>query len=99
VKVGAAYFRMGRTEDADRHFDRAHKAFEARVSRGADDASTRYYIAQALALRGETERALDSLERVARKLPALTRARAACDPDLETLRGEPRFQALVAAHV
>jgi adenylate cyclase len=90
---------MGRLEDADRHFDRALKAFEARVSRGADDASTRYYIATVHALRGETDQALDSLERVARRLPALTRARAACDPDLESLRGHPRFDALLASHV
>ena len=99
VKVGATYFRMGRLEDAERHFERAQKAFEARVARGADDASTRYYIATALALRGEVDRALDSLERVARKLPALTPARAACDPDFESLRGEPRFQAIIASHV
>jgi tetratricopeptide (TPR) repeat protein len=99
VKVGATYFRMGRLEDAERHFDRALKAFEARVSRGADDAATRYYIATALALRGETDRALDSLERVVRKLPALTRARAACDVDLESLRADPRFEAILAPHV
>jgi eukaryotic-like serine/threonine-protein kinase len=99
VKVGATYHRMGRPEDAGRHFDRALKAFEARVSRGADDPATRYYISTALALRGEIDRALDSLERVVRAQPLLTRARAACDPDLEPLRGHPRFDQLLAAHV
>ena len=99
VKVGAAYHRMGRPEDADRHFERALKSFEARVSRGADDPATRYYIATAHALRGDAGEALDSLARVARRQPALTRARAAGDPDLESLRGDPAFDALLAADV
>jgi eukaryotic-like serine/threonine-protein kinase len=99
VKVGSVYQRLGRTEDAARHFDRAQKAFDARVARGADDPATRYYIATALALRGETERALESLGEVARIQPALTRARALRDPDFDVLRGEPRFQQIVAAHV
>jgi hypothetical protein len=34
---------------------------------------------------------------VARALPELTAARARIDVDLESLRGEPRFQALAAA--
>jgi hypothetical protein len=87
--------RLNRPEDADRHFDRAVKSFEARVARGADDPFTRYYIACLHALRGDRERALDSLERVARTLGPLTAARVVGDPDLETLRTEPRFTALL----
>jgi serine/threonine protein kinase/Tfp pilus assembly protein PilF len=96
VKIGAAYHRHGDAAEATRYFDRALKAFEARVARGADDPFTRYYIACLLALRGEHDRAIDSLERVAGKYPQLTAARASRDIDLESLRGQPRFQALLS---
>ncbi len=96
VKMGAAYLRQNRAEDAARHFGRALKAFDARVATGADDASTRYYIAVVHALRGERELALDSLERTARTLPALIAARARIDIDLASLRDEPRFRAITS---
>jgi tetratricopeptide (TPR) repeat protein/predicted Ser/Thr protein kinase len=95
VKVGAAYHRKGQPEDAKRHFDRALKAFDERAARGADDPFTRYYIACLHALRGDQDRALESLERVAATLPALTVARARRDPDLDPLRSNPRFIALL----
>jgi serine/threonine protein kinase/tetratricopeptide (TPR) repeat protein len=94
MKIGAAYHRMGKAEEAARFFDRALKLFDARVAKGADDPYTRYYIACLLALRGDDERALDALERVYAMLPALTAARASRDPDLDTLRGRPRFEAI-----
>jgi serine/threonine protein kinase/Tfp pilus assembly protein PilF len=97
VKIGAAYQRQGRAGDAERHFGRALKAFEARVATGADDPFTRYYIACLHALRGDADRALDSLERVAQKLPALTAARARVDVDLAPLRDDPRFRAITSA--
>jgi serine/threonine protein kinase/tetratricopeptide (TPR) repeat protein len=92
VKLGAAYHRLGNAERAQRYFDLALKTFESRVAKGADDPYTRYYIACLHALRGDIERALDSLERAATALPALTSARVRRDPDLELLRSHPRFE-------
>jgi tetratricopeptide (TPR) repeat protein len=94
IKIGAAYLRLGRNDDAERHFARALKSFDARVANGADDPFTRYYVGTLHALRGEPDRALDSLERVARVLPRLTASRARVDVDLESLREDPRFIAL-----
>ena len=99
VKVGAVYLEQGRAEDAARHFDRAQRAFETRVARGADDPATRYYIAESLALRGETERGLDMLAHVVERLPELTRARARRNPDFDTLRPLPRFQEIIGPDV
>ena len=81
VRIGATYFREHASADAERHFSRALKTFDARVGTGADDPFTRYYIACLHALRGETAQALESLERVAAHLPALTAARARRDID------------------
>jgi serine/threonine protein kinase/tetratricopeptide (TPR) repeat protein len=97
IKVGIVYLRLGRHDDAQRHFARALKSFDARVANGADDPFTRYYVATLHALAGDRERALDYLERVARILPRLTAARARVDVDLESLRDEPRFRALTTA--
>jgi serine/threonine protein kinase/Tfp pilus assembly protein PilF len=94
VKLGAVYLREGRTAEAEERFDVALKKFDARVANGADDPFTRYYIACLHALRGDRDRALAALERVAQALPRLTAARIVRDPDLESLREEPRFLAL-----
>jgi tetratricopeptide (TPR) repeat protein len=96
VKLGAAYQRLGNGEAASAQFDRALRTFQARVAKGADDPYTRYYIACLHALRGDSARALDSLERVAAELPALTAARVRRDPDLDSIRGEPRFIAIAS---
>ena len=62
---------------------------------GADDPFTRYYVACVHALTGAADRAFDSLQKVGGKLPALTAARMQRDPDLDPLRQDPRFEALV----
>jgi hypothetical protein len=94
--MGAAHHRQGRTEEATRHFERAVRMFDSLIANGADDPFTRYYIAVAHALTGATDRAFDSLERVAARLPALTVARMRRDPDLETLRQNSRFDHILA---
>lgn len=99
VKVAAAYLRQGRHEDAARHVDRAIRAFDMRVARGADDPFTRYHVATLHALRGDADRAFESLHRVMKLQPALTRARLVRDKDLESLRADPRFTELVGTHV
>jgi serine/threonine protein kinase/Tfp pilus assembly protein PilF len=96
VKMGAAHHREGRAGRAAAHLERAVRMFDGLVARGADDPFTRYYVACAHALSGDAGRALDSLERVAARLPALTAARMRRDPDLDSLRGDARFVALVA---
>ena len=95
IKIGAACHRQDRTADAARHFTRARKLFDSLLARGADDPFTRYYIACMYALTGDRDRALESLEKVAAKLPALTAARLRRDPDVATLRSDPRFQAIL----
>jgi non-specific serine/threonine protein kinase len=99
MKIGAAYHRLGDAAEATRHFTRALKLFDALIARGADDPFTRYYVACLHALRGDADRAFESLERVARKLPALTAARARRDPDLESIVNDPRFAAVLASEL
>jgi serine/threonine protein kinase/tetratricopeptide (TPR) repeat protein len=96
MKMGAAHHRLGHTAEATRHFDRALKMHDALTARGADDPFTRYYIAGIHALRRETDKALDSLERVAARYPRLTAARLVRDPDMESLRGNDRYVRLTA---
>ena len=97
IKMGAAYHRLGRPAEATRHFDRARKLFDSLIAKGADDPFTRYYIAGLHALSGDADRAFESLQRVAERLPALTAERVRRDPDLESLRGDPRFAAIASA--
>jgi serine/threonine protein kinase/Tfp pilus assembly protein PilF len=85
-KLGAAYLRLGQAADAERHLALAIRSYEERLARGADDPATKYYAAIALALRGETDRAVKYLEATWPRLGALNRQRVARDPDLESVR-------------
>jgi serine/threonine protein kinase/tetratricopeptide (TPR) repeat protein len=94
-KLGAAHLRSGDPDEAQRQFKVAAKSYDERVAKGADDPATKYYIACLWALRGDADRAIRHLGETAAAFPALTRRRARTDPDLESLRQDPRFVALV----
>ena len=96
-KIGATYLRMGQHENAERHFTRAMKSFEARLARGADDPFTKYYIAGLCGLRGDIDHAVRYFEETLQQLPALNRTRARLDPDFEAVRADPRMSVLLAA--
>jgi len=96
IKMGGAHHRLGHTAEAAHHFDRALKMHAALTGRGADDPFTRYYIANLHALRADVDKAFDSLERVSARFPELTAARMRRDPDLESLRDDPRWAQLTA---
>jgi len=94
ARTGGVLRRLGRDAEAEEQLRLAVDAFEERLRVGADEPFTRYYVACALALLGEKERALDSLERAAATRREFTVERARIEPDLESLRGEPRFTRL-----
>jgi tetratricopeptide (TPR) repeat protein len=95
-RLGASLKHLGEEAAAKTELDLALEAFERRVRMGSDEPYTRYYAAVAYALRGDADAALDSLEKAARSRRAYTVARARVEPDLKSLRGQPRFEALVA---
>jgi eukaryotic-like serine/threonine-protein kinase len=94
-RIGEAQLRLGAPALGKAALDLAIEAYERRLRSGVDDAMSPYYVACARALRGESELALDCLERAAARRPRLTAARAALEPALESLRDEARFRAIV----
>jgi TolB-like protein len=97
-KLSAAAFRKGDRERADLYFERAVERFKERVSRGADDGATKYYVAALHALRGDAPRAVRYLAESMRELKALNLARVGLDPDFDPVRGDPDFRKLVGEH-
>ncbi len=88
----------GQPDDAARHLRPRAEGVRASPSRRAPTIPfTRYYIACLQALRGERDRAFDCSSASHGRLPALTAARARRDPDLDSLRDDPRFAALATA--
>jgi serine/threonine protein kinase/tetratricopeptide (TPR) repeat protein len=94
IKMGAVHHRLGHAADAARHFDRALKMHAALAARGSDDPFTRYYVANLHALRGDADKAFESLQRVSARFPELTAARMRRDPDLDSLQADPRWSGL-----
>ncbi len=94
-KLGAAYFRKGMNEEAEKHFKRGLKKFEERLGRGAADPFTKYYIACLHALRGDVHNAIKYLTESLERLRTLNTIRAKSDPDFQTLREDPRFREIV----
>src|SRR5262249_48772247 len=86
---------LGETALAAAAFATALAGWEDRVRMGADDPFTRYYAACVYALQGQTEPALANLEKAARARRAFVVERAKIEPEFDSLRAEPRFQALV----
>ncbi|MFI5181661.1 MAG: protein kinase [Thermoanaerobaculia bacterium] len=95
-RIGSSRLRLGRREEGAAALETALEAFGRRLRIGADDPFTRYYAACASALLGRADEALAHLEKAMAKRPAFTAARAAIEPDLEILRGDPRFGKIVA---
>ena len=95
LRLGASQRRLGLAEPARAALETARTAFEARLRLGADEPFTRYYAACAYALLGQREQALTCLETAARGRRVYTVARARIEPELESLRDEPRFRTLV----
>ena len=95
ARLGASYRRLGDQPRAHELFNAALEHFDRRVRLGADDPFTRYYAAAVHALRGEAEPALAFLEHAMARQRAFTAARAAIEPEFESLRGDPRFRRLL----
>jgi tetratricopeptide (TPR) repeat protein len=85
--AGLSRHMMGEYEPAIQHFEKAEEA-------GARASVARYNIACALAMLGRRDEALASLEK-AFALGYRSQAQYASDPDLLSLRDEPRFKALM----
>jgi serine/threonine protein kinase/Tfp pilus assembly protein PilF len=90
-KLGAAYRRKGDVGSAESHEREAITRFAGRLSAGADEPFTRYYLATLHALRGEAEKAREHLDLPLKEVGAFTRWRVARDPDFEPVRSHPLF--------
>jgi len=95
-RIGASHLHLGHAEEARAAFEVALALFEERLRLGADDPYTRFYVAGIHALRGETEQALSALSRAVKMRRRFTVARARLEPEFDAMRGEPRFEELVA---
>lgn len=88
-KLAAAFYKKGDKSEAMLHAQRAKQSFENRVTMGADDPSTRYYVAALFALKADAETAASHLQPAFDAFPALTAWRVARDPDFALVRDHP----------
>lgn len=95
MRLGAAYLRLERADEARVALGVGLSSFEQRIRLGADDPFTRYYAACIYALRGERQEALACLAKTAKMRRRFTVARARIEPELESLREEPRFKEIL----
>lgn len=94
-KLAAVYAQQGEPDQARAAFEAMLAGFRARLQRGQDDPFTRYYIACGCAVMSETEQALEHLQKAIEGRRTFNTARARLEKDLDGLRTEPRFQALL----
>ncbi len=94
-KLAAVYARQGDAANARAAFDAMLAGFRTLLEQGLDDPFTRYYLACGYAVLGETEQALEHLEKAIEGRRTFNTARARIEKDLESLQDEPRFQALL----
>jgi tetratricopeptide (TPR) repeat protein len=87
-KLAAAYQRKGDLDTSERYFERAVKAFDQRLSAGADDPATRYYMAALYAMRGDAESARRHLAFPLQAIAPFTRWRLPRDPDFDQIRDQ-----------
>jgi serine/threonine protein kinase/tetratricopeptide (TPR) repeat protein len=96
-KLTSAYARQGNMEDAREAFNHVVEGFAERLTKGADDPFTRYYVACAYAVMGDKKHALQHLEKAIEGRRNFNTARARVEFDFDSLRGDAEFQALVGS--
>src|SRR5262249_31799757 len=95
-KLAAAYLRKGMEQEAALHAKIAIDMYDERISRGAAEPFTTYYVANLYALLGEADKAIKYLAETMGPLRDINTLRARTDPDFEKIKDDPRFQKLVS---
>ncbi|HEX4441814.1 MAG TPA: hypothetical protein VH854_17195 [Thermoanaerobaculia bacterium] len=90
-----AWLRLGYAQASTKQGAAADASLQRAIALGAASPIDLYNVASAYALLGETDRALDALERAV-SAGFRDRGLAERDPDLASLRGDARFQTLLS---
>lgn len=98
-KLVSAYIRDGNRADAETCFEALRTGFAKLLENGADESFTRYYLACAASMMGETDLALEHLAHAVEKHRAFISARAKIEQDFEELRSNPRFRELIGTTI